>query len=260
MQMRRMIGVLALAVVVVWGGPAAGARRTDLLVSAAASLTDLLREAKTSFEARHPDVNVQLNMGSSGSLQRQIEQGAPVDVFISVSQAVTDSLVKQGFIDGKSVRVMARNVVVLVRPAGGGPGGTLRGWQDLRAPQVRRIALGNPAHVPAGQYGEEVLESLGLWEAVQPKLVLGEDVRQTLAYVQAGEVDAGIVYATDAAIAGGKVQVVATAPEGSHRPVVYPVAVLRDAPHPQEARAFVEWLLSDEVRAMLEKYGFLPGS
>lgn len=241
------------------GEPGVGAaERVELLVSAAASLSDVLEEVRAAFETRHPGVRVRLNLGSSGSLHRQIEQGAPVDVFVSAGQAMMEQLVRQGLVDDRSVRAIAGNVVVLVRPAAGGPGSAVRRWDDLRESRVQRIAMGDPGHVPAGQYGQEVLQSLGLWEAVPPKLVLGGDVRQVLAYVEAGEVDAGIVYATDAATAEEGVRVVAAAPAGSHRPAVYLVGVVETSHHPAEARTFAEFLVAPEAQALLGRHAFAP--
>ncbi|ADU50588.1 molybdenum ABC transporter, periplasmic molybdate-binding protein [Thermaerobacter marianensis DSM 12885] len=130
-------------------------------------------------------------------------------------------------------------------------------WMNLAGDGIRRIALGDPAHVPAGRYGRQVLEHLGLWARVQPKLVLDQDVRQVLQHVAAGAADAGIVYATDAATAKG-VAVVAEAPPGSHEPIVYPLVVPRTAVHPEAARALADWLAGAEGQAIFARYGFLP--
>lgn len=229
--------------------------RVEVLVSAAASLQDALREAVAEFTREHPGITVRFNFGSSGALAQQIAAGAPADLFIAAGQQPVDMLVGKGLVEPTAVQVLARNQVVLIAPRGGNE--AIRGWQDLQAEGVRRIAIGDPAHVPAGQYGRQVLEHLGLWVAVSPKLVLDQDVRQVLHHVAAGEAQAGIVYRTDAA-RSDRVVVVAEAPPGSHRPVAYPLAVLKDARHPAEARALAAFLLSDRGQAFLERHGFLP--
>ncbi|WP_243123623.1 molybdate ABC transporter substrate-binding protein [Thermaerobacter sp. FW80] len=237
------------------GQDAAAARPVEVLVSAAASLQDALREAMADFGRDHPAIRVRFNFGSSGALAQQIEAGAPADVFIAAGQQPMDRLVEKGLVDRDAVRVLARNRIVLIVPRG--EAGRVRGWQDLTAEEVRRIAIGDPAHVPAGQYGRQVLEHLGLWARVNAKLVLDQDVREVLHHVAAGEAQAGIVYQTDAATSD-RVAVVAEAPPGSHRPVVYPMAVLKDSRHPAEAAAVVEFLLSARSQAVLQRHGFLP--
>lgn len=224
-------------------------------MAAAASLQDALQDAAAAFAQERPDVAVRFTFGSSGALAQQIAAGAPVDLFVAAGQAPMDQLVRQGAVDPGAVRPLAGNQVVLVAPRAGGI--PLRSWDDLKDPRVRRIAVGDPAHVPAGQYGQQVLQHLGLWEAVQPKLVLDQDVRQVLQHVAVGEAQAGIVYATDAATSP-QVAVVAPAPAGSHRPVVYPMAVVRTARQPAAAQAFAEFLLSDRGQALLQRHGFTP--
>lgn len=232
------------------------AARVELLVSAAASLTDVVQELARAFEASHPAVRILTNTGSSGHLQRQIELGAAVDVFISVSREIAEELAGRGLLDGRSLQAVAGNVLVLVRPSRP-RAASLKTWADLANPSVRRVALGDPAHVPAGQYARAVLQRLGLWQAVAPKLVYGEDVRQVLHYVAAAEVDAGIVYATDAA-STPRVTVVAPAPKGSHPPVLYVAGVVAASRHPQLARAFVEFLAGEQGQAIFARFGFVP--
>ncbi|MBX6378381.1 MAG: molybdate ABC transporter substrate-binding protein [Clostridia bacterium] len=227
----------------------------EVVVSAAASLQDALRTAASEFEQQRPGTTVHFNFGSSGALARQIEAGAPVDVFVAAGQQPMDMLVQKGLVDPGAVRILARNQVVLIAPRSGA--GVIQGWQELADERVRRIAVGDPAHVPAGQYGKEVLEHLGLWEAVTAKLVLDQDVREVLHHVEIGEAGAGIVYRTDAATSD-RVVVVAEAPPASHRPVVYPLATVQESRHPAEARAFADFLVSDRGQAVLQRYGFLP--
>lgn len=225
----------------------------EVTISAAASLTDALKEIQTAFEAEHKSTKLRMNFGSSGALQQQIEQGAPVDLFISAATSNMDALGKKGVVEQSAVQPLVSNTVVLIRSKAGEP--AVAGWEHLKADKVKRIAIGNPEHVPAGKYGKAVLEKLNLWEGVQPKLVLGEDVRGVLTYVESGEVQAGIVYRTDAAVSQ-KVVVVAEAPAGSHAPVVYPMAVVKDAKHGAEAKEFADYLKSEAGMKVLEKFGF----
>lgn len=235
---------------------AASAAGAELIVSVAASMTDVAQELKPLFEEAHPGVKVLFNFGSSGALQRQIEHGAPVDVFLSAAIEPVERLLKQGHVVPGSVRYVAGNRLVLIRPAAGAAS-SVDGWTSLADRAVRSVAIGNPHHVPAGIYGREALEALGLWEAILPKLVFAEDVRQVLHYVRTGAVDAGVVYATDAATSTG-VQVVAEAPAGSHGPVIYPVARVQGSRHPQLADAFIAFLFTQEAREILARYGFSP--
>ncbi|MDB4895222.1 MAG: modA [Firmicutes bacterium] len=236
--------------------PTAQQAPTEVVVSAAASLADVMKPLQSGFEADNPTIKLRFNFGSSGSLQQQIEQGAPVDLFISAATAPMDAIVAKQLVSQSAVKQLAGNKVVLIRPKSDANGITT--WTQLTDSQVKHIALGNPQHVPAGQYGKAVLEKLGLWDRVQGHLILGEDVRQVLNYVESGEVQAGLVYSTDAA-QSQKVVVVAEAPAGSHPPVVYPMAVLKDAQHAAQAEAFASYLLSPKGQQVLRQYGFTGG-
>lgn len=232
------------------------AAAVELIVSVPASLTDAVTEIQPHFEAAFPDVKLRLNFGSSGALQQQIEHGAPVDVFISAADAPVNQLIERGLIAESSVRPVAANRLVLISPAHRSAV-AIDDWADLQSERVRRVAVGDPQHVPAGIYARETLESLALWDPLQPRFVLGEDVRQVLQYVRLGAVDAGIVYSTDAASAP-LVKVVAAAPVGSHHPIIYPAAPIQTSRHPEEAHAFVEFLLSEAARQVFSKHGFSP--
>ena len=224
---------------------------TVLTVSAAASLTDALQEIEANYRLDHPQVEVRNNFGSSGTLARQIEDGAPVDVFISAASKPMDELAAHKLLEADSRRDLLRNTLVLIVPLDS----KVSGFQQLVGSKVRAIALGDPASVPAGQYGQQTLASMHLLNGVQSKLVLAKDVRQVLAYVETGNADAGIVYATDALISP-KVKVVATAPESTHDPIVYPAAAIAAGHHEDAAREFVEYLGSAQARAVFEKRGF----
>ena len=251
---KRLFGLLGLVGLVGWLSCAFAAAQTDLLVSGAISLRESLQEMGRLFERRHPEVTVVFNFGASGVLQQQIERGAPVDVFVSASAKQMDDLQANGFILGDTRRTLTANQVVLIKPPDLRFG--LGSFKDLMKSEVKRIAIGNPRTVPAGEYAQEVLTSLKLWDALQPKLIFTENVRQALVYVIRGEVEAGLVYATDAQSAGRGDQVVAAAPQASHRPVIYPIAVVTASKVPVLARAFVDLGLSDEGQGVLSAHGF----
>lgn len=232
----------------------APAQPAILIVSAAASLQDVIKEIQSAYSQENPNTKITYNFAGSGSLQQQIEQGAPVDVFISAAQKQMDAVEKKNLLLPDTRRDIVRNEVVLVtsKNATG-----ISDFKDLTSDKVNRASIGDPESVPAGQYGKEVLTSLNLFDPLKPKLVFAKDVRQVLAYVETGNVDAGIVYATDAKISD-QVKIVATAPEDSHRPIVYPVAVLKNTKNPEAAKEFVQFLSSEQTKALFEKYGFIP--
>jgi molybdate transport system substrate-binding protein len=232
---------------------APAAPRVTLTVAAAASLREGVMELDSLYHAEHPEVAVRATFGASGALRQQIEQGAPVDVFISASERQVDALQRAGMVDPRSRRVFAGNALVLVVPAGGGT--TIHGFRDLASPAVRRVALGAAASVPAGEYAEQVLRSLGIADAVAPKAVYAQNVRQVLAYVERGEVDAGIVYRTDAA-ASRRVRIAAAAPPASHEPITYPLVLVSHRPHADEARAYAAFLLGLRGHEVLARRGF----
>jgi molybdate transport system substrate-binding protein len=227
---------------------------SDLTVSAAISLKDALNDVQPLFLKGHPGATLHFNLGASGTLQQQIEQGAPVDVYISAAPDQMDSLAKEGMLLDGTRHDLARNSIVLVVPANSSQ---VSDFRDLGAPAVKFIAIGEPQTVPAGKYAQEVLTHLGLYDSLKPKLVLGKDVRSVLTYVASGNADAAIVYATDARTTS-QVKVVATAPEDSHSPVIYPVAVLKGSKSADAAKSFVDFLLSSEGQAIFQKYGFSP--
>jgi len=232
--------------------------QTELTVSAAISLKEALDEAKQIYTKEHPDVAIATNYGASGTLQLQIEQGAPVDVFLSAAPKQMDALETKGLLLAGTRRDLLRNEVVLVVPKNSKLG--LKSFQDLARADVKQVALGEPTTVPAGQYAKETLTSLGIHGAVSGKAILAKDVRQVLTYVETGNVDTGIVYATDAA-SSSKVTVVATAPAKSHAPVIYPAAVIKASKNPEAAKAFLDFLAGASGAAVFQQYGFrTPGT
>ena len=175
-------------------------------------------------------------------------------LFFSAAQKQMDALEKTDNLAPGTRRDLLENAVVLIVPTDSSLG--LSSFNDLTRPELKHIALGEPKGVPVGQYGEEILAKLGILEEVREKAVYGSDVRQVLAWVAAGEADCGVVYATDAAIEP-KVKIVAKAPEGSHKPVIYPAAVIKSSKHVDEAKSFLDFTASEEARAIFEKYGFV---
>ena len=226
-----------------------------ITISVAASLRNAMEQVAHSFSEQNRSVKVVFNFGASGALQQQIEQGAPVDIFLSASPKQMDVLEAKGLLRTGTRRNLLVNQVVLIAPAGTREP---RSFADLADPVFKLIALGDPASVPAGDYGRQVLQSAGVWDKVQSKLILAKDVRQVLTYVETGNVDAGIVYASDARESSG-VRIAAVADERSHEPVVYPAAVLRDAKDDASARAFLDFLSSPAAQEVFRAFEFLPG-
>lgn len=227
--------------------------RTNLLVSAAASLKDALEEIKPLYQKTRSDVSLTFNFGSSGALLQQIEQGAPADIFISAARRQMDALEQKGSLLPGTRTNLANNKLVLVVPNGSR---AVNSFMSLKKPEIKRIAIGEPRSVPAGQYAEQVLQKLNLWNDVRSKLVYANNVRQVLAAVESGNADAGMVYATDAKISK-KVKVVVTADDTYHSPIVYPMAVLKRSKNGDAAKAFVQYLSGSEAKGVLRKYGFI---
>jgi molybdate transport system substrate-binding protein len=232
-------------------GPAQAA--AAILVFAAASLTDALREIGTSWE-KSADIHVLFNFGASSLLARQIREGAPADLFLSADEAQMDGLEKAGLVEPWTRRSILSNTLVVVVP--GDSTTTLLSARDLASSRVQRIALGEPASVPAGVYSKKFLEGLGIWALVAPKVVPTESVRATLAAVESGNVDAGIVYRTDA-LTSKKVEIAFEVPAAAGPVISYPFALLRPAPQGAAARRFLEHLRTPAARAVFERHGFL---
>ena len=226
-------------------------QRPTLTLSIAASLQDAIVEVEADYQREHGAVDFRNNFGSSGTLAREIEQGAPVDAFLSAGTKQMDDLQTKGLLASGTRMNLLRNSLVLIAPRDS----KLGGFGDLTAPAIRLVALGDPASVPAGQYGKQTLISLNLYDKLGKKIVLGKDVRQVLTYVETGNADAGLVYATDALIST-KVRVVAVAPESSHDPIVYPLAVVAGSRSDTAVRAFIAYLGSPAAKAVFIKHGF----
>ncbi|MDZ7960418.1 MAG: molybdate ABC transporter substrate-binding protein [Aulosira sp. DedQUE10] len=228
------------------------AQVVNLTVSAAASLKDAMNEIKLLYSKEQPNINLTYNFGSSGALQQQIEQGARVDIFISAANKQIDALKQKGLLVDGSRKDLLKNQLVLIVPKNSN---IATDFPDLASPRIKKIALGEPKSVPAGQYAQQVLTSLKLADQVKSKSVYAKDVRQALNYVESGNVDAGIVYLSDAK-STPKVKIVVTAPENSHSPIVYPIAVLKSSKYIDAAKNFVQFLSGNAARTVFEKQGF----
>jgi molybdate transport system substrate-binding protein len=224
----------------------------EIMVSAAISLKNAFEEIGKLYEIKYAGSKVRFNFGASGDLIRQIEGGAPVDVFASAAQKDMNDLTAKGHILPGSRADFARNTIILITPKPG----PVKSFTDLAADKVKRIAAGNPKTVPAGRYTEEIFDYYKITGTVKDKLVYAENVRQVLDYVARGEVDAGIVYATDAAVRSAEIFIAIEAPSASHKPVVYPIAVVKATNNESAARAFINTVRSKEGSAILQKYGF----
>ena len=230
-----------------------GAAAQQLTVSAAASLTEAFKEIGQKFEATKSGVTMRYNFAASGVLIQQIAQGAPVDVFASADQETMTRGVDQKLIDPDTRRDFAANALVLVGPAQGGL--ELKTLADLNRPEVKRIAIGKTETVPVGRYTKQSLAAANLWAPLQPKFVQADSVRQVLDYVARGEVEAGFVYRTDAAMMADRVKVVLTA--GGHTAVTYPVAVVSESRQKALAKEFSEYLRSPAAQDVLARFGFV---
>ncbi len=230
-------------------------RRVSLTISAAASLQETLGEVETAYLFGHATVDFRNNLGSSGTLAREIEQGAPVDVFISAAAKPMDDLEARGLIVAGTRANLLHNSLVLIAPLDS----KLQGFAELGDRSIRLIAVGDPVSVPAGQYAQQTLIALHLHDTVKGKLVLGKDVRQVLTYIETGNADAGFVYATDAQVSR-RVRVIAVVPESAHDPIVYPAAVVKTSENPEEARRFVGFLGTSVAKNIFTKHGYTLAS
>jgi molybdate transport system substrate-binding protein len=240
--------VAATAIALVAGFVHAG----DLHVSAAASLTNAFRDIAEGYEARHAGTRVLLNFGASGALLQQMAKGAPADVFASADMETMDLAERQNLIAKGERRNFARNSLVVIVPRDSKQ--SLNRLQDLTQPGVQKLAIGNPASVPVGRYTRHALASAKLWTGVSAKAINTQSVRQSLDYVARGEVDAGFVYGTDAALMKDKVKVAFEVPLDVA--ISYPIARTAAGTDAAEARRFIDYLLSPAGQSVLAKYGF----
>ena len=224
-----------------------------ITVSAAASLQDALDAITPQFAKAYPNITVDYNFASSGALQRQIEQGAPADVFLSAASNQMDALLEKELILYESRRDLVANKLVLIAPMESTL--TMTDVAQLKSVRVDHVAVGEFRSVPAGYYANQVFQALNLLDTFQSKFVFGNNVRSVLAAVESGNVDLGVVYASDAVLSN-QVKVLATVPKDLHQPIVYPVSVINTSPHPESAQAFIDFLTTDLAQTMFEEFGF----
>lgn len=243
---------------------AENAETSTVTVFAAASMTETLNQIAEMYKEVDPSVELVFNFDSSGTLKTQIQEGADCDIFISAAQKQMNQLDATqdaeanpdglDFIDPDTRFNLVSNSVVLITPSGNPEG--LSSFEEVGTDKVKLIALGN-SDVPVGQYSEEIFTNMGIWDELNAdgKITFGTNVKEVLAQVEEGAVDCGVVYSTDAATSD-KVDVVATAPEGTHKPIVYPAAVLKNAPNAEKAKEFLDYLKTDECSQVFESVGF----
>ena len=232
---------------------------SKILVAAAASLQATFdNELIPLFEKENPEITVEGTYASSGDLQQQIESGLDADVFFSAATSNMDTLVDENLVDKDTVVDLLKNDVVLITPKDSKLG--IKGFKDIT--KADTIAIGDPESVPAGKYAKEILTNLGVYDEVEKKASLGASVIEVLSWVAEGSADAGIVYATDAQTENTngddkEVEIVATAEDSMMQtPVIYPVGTVSSSAHKDEAKAFEDFLQTDEAKAILEKAGF----
>lgn len=223
-----------------------------LTISAAVSLKDAMEGIQENYKEKHPEVTIDFNFGGSGSLQQQISQGAPVDLFFSAAEDKFDILVDEGNISAEDGLDLLGNELVLIVPK---EASTLENFDDLVKDDIKQISIGTPETVPAGKYAKESFEQMGIWNELENKIVYAKDVRQVLSYVETENVEAGIVYKTDA-LSSSQVEIIASADPSTHTPIIYPVGIIKDSKQYDAAKDFYTYLQSDEALKVFETYGF----
>lgn len=243
--------VLGLTVGLVGCSSSSNEAGVTLNISAAASLQEAMVELESKFKEIDSDVTLEVNLGASGALQQQIEEGAPCDVFISAGEKQMTALADKDLLLEDTNKTLLSNDLVLVTPKGV----SIKDLETLTTADIEKIAIGDPESVPAGKYAKEVLDNTKLYDKVKDKLVLAKDVKEVLSWVQQGNAQAGFVYLSDAQGAEG-VEVAYTTEADTHSPINYPVAVLKASKKQEKAKAFEDFLLSEDGQAILEKHGF----
>lgn len=223
----------------------------ELNISAAASLKEAMADLEAAYTSKNPEVSFVINYGSSGSLQQQIEQGAPCDLFISAGEKQMTALEEEGLLLDGTNKDLVKNSLVLITSNDS----EISSIDSLNSDAVSKIALGEPASVPAGKYADETLTSLAIKDSLNNKLVFAKDVKEVLAWTASGNADAGFVYLSDALSSDG-VKIVETISEEYHSPITYPVAIIKDSDDIDAAKAFEDFLFTDEAQEIFEKYGY----
>lgn len=226
--------------------------QVNITVSAASSLKDAMNELKDVYAKEKSEVNITYNFGSAGSIQQQIENGANVDLFISAAQKQMDALKEKGLLEDVTRKDLLGNSLVLIVPKDSSLTAT---FEELAMDKVKKLALGEPGTTPAGQYAEDVFKKFNILDKIKTKVIYAKDVKEVLTWVETGNVDAGIVYETDAK-ASQKVKKIADAPAESHKPILYPASVIKSSKNLDRAKAYLDFLSGDKGKVVFEKYGF----
>ncbi|MDL4842031.1 molybdate ABC transporter substrate-binding protein [Aquibacillus rhizosphaerae] len=257
---RRMYLYLSIIIMLIFitgcsSGTDENDEKTELTISVAASMVDAMEQVSASFEQEHKEIDILINAGSSGALQQQIIKGAPVDLFLSASATKFDLLLEKQLINETYYTNVLENELVLIKPTGAEI--DLNSIEELLDEQVEKVAIGTTETVPAGEYAKQSLENMSLYEKIEGKLIPAKDVRQVLNYVETNNVQAGIVYKTDAAISES-VEIVTTFSNDTHTSIIYPLGILKSTKQVEEAMLFYEFINSDTALQIFEEYGFKP--
>ena len=250
-HMRKLLLVTAIVFALAWAQ--ANAWAEEILVSAAASLTDVLNDISKGYQSKSKNT-VRFNYGPSSGLARQIEEGAPADIFFSADLSQMDGLDKKGLLEPGTRKNLLSNQLVIIVPADSKL--AILSPKDLLKADVKRIALAEPSSVPVGVYTSKYLTDEGLWDQVKPKVVPVQDVRATLASVESGNVEAGFVYKTDAAVSK-KVKIVYEVPIDKGPKITYPVAIVKESKQKDAAREFMNYVSSPTAKDSFKKFGFV---
>ncbi|WNR46208.1 molybdate ABC transporter substrate-binding protein [Paenibacillus roseipurpureus] len=245
--------VLAALVITGCAKAETSAEKIELTISAAASLTDALKEIQTNYENKNKSIKINFNFGASGALQQQIEQGAPADLFFSAATKNMKALVDKQLIDSAQQKNLLVNELVAVVPADGKV--SVQKAEDLNNDAIKHLAVGEPQTVPAGSYAKEALTNVKLWDTLQAKIVQGKDVRQVLTYVESGNAEAGFVYKTDA-LTSKSVKVAFSVDPKTYTPIQYPAGIVKATKHSKETLDFFTYLQSKDAQDVFVKYGF----
>lgn len=251
MKFTKIAIILTFSLITLLGIIGCSQEKVELNISAASSLKEAMARIEKEYEKINEDVNLVINYGSSGSLQQQIEQGAPCDVFISAGQTQMKALKKANLLLEGTYKDLLENDLVLIAPKDS----DISNLEDITTNKVKHIAIGEPSSVPAGKYADEVLVNLDLKDKVKDKLVFAKDVKEVLAWTQLKNAEVGFVYYSDT-INTDNIKIVETMPSTSHSSIIYPIAVIKESNKQNDAKEFEEFLLSKEGQAILKDFGY----
>lgn len=218
--------------------------KTSLIIGAAASLTNVMKELKTEFEKQNPKIKLTMTFAATGMIRMQVRNGAPIDVFASANSNFGGNGDYAKILDEKSIRIMCTNALVFV------------GNKKISLLKVKRLGIGNPAYVPAGRYAKKLLKSEKLWDKIKDRIIQGNNVRQVLSWLEQGAVDGGFVYATDAAMSN-KLKIIKKYTVISGKKLIYPIALTKSCRYKVAAAKFIKFLASNKAKKIFNKYGFI---